>query len=252
MRVLILGVGDAFTARHFGTSALVEHDGRHVLIDCPDPIHRVLREATLRAGWSTDAASIDDIILTHLHGDHSNGLESFGFFRRFLGLSEPPRVRPRLHAATPVLERVWQKLAPAMDGRFAGAAASRLEDYFDPRPLRTDVSNDVAGLRVECRVTGHPVPTIGLLINDGAWTFGWSGDTPFEQAHVDWLARADVIVHESNRGPAHTPIERLNALDPSLRRRIRLIHLPDEFDESSTDIGMLRQGDVLRFYSATG
>jgi len=252
MRVLILGVGDAFTTRHFGTSALVEHDGQYVLIDCPDPIHRVLHEATRRAGWRIDAASIEDIILTHLHGDHSNGLESFGFFRRFLALSEPNRVRPRLHAAAPVLERVWHKLAPAMDGRFAGATSSRLEDYFDPRPLRTDAPNEVAGLRVECRFTGHPVPTIGLLIGDGARILGWSGDTPFEQAHIDWLARADVIVHESNRGPAHTPIERLNALDPCLRRRIRLIHLPDDFDESVTDMAVLRLGDVLRLDVAKG
>ncbi len=79
MRALILGIGDAFTRRHFSTSALVEAPGGRVLIDCPDLIHRVLHEATTQAGWSVDASGVDDVILTHLHGDHCNGLESFAF-----------------------------------------------------------------------------------------------------------------------------------------------------------------------------
>ena len=50
MRVLVLGVGDAFTARSFGSSAVVEAPRGRVLVDCPDPIHRVLREAGETAG----------------------------------------------------------------------------------------------------------------------------------------------------------------------------------------------------------
>ncbi len=96
MRVLILGVGDAFTRRYFGSSALIEAPGGYVLLDCPDAIHRCLHEATSRAGWSADASSIDDILLTHLHGDHCNGLESFGFARRILnqGAETPAPAAP--------------------------------------------------------------------------------------------------------------------------------------------------------------
>lgn len=45
MHVLILGVGDAFTRTHYGSSALVRAPGGFLQIDCPDPIHRVIREA---------------------------------------------------------------------------------------------------------------------------------------------------------------------------------------------------------------
>jgi len=121
-------------------------------------------------GLGADVSSIDDIILTHLHGDHSNGLESFGFARAIARLNGSPRPRPRLHAARAVLDRVWQKLAPAMDGPMARAAGSTLEDFFEPRELPPDAEAEIAGLRVRRRPTGHSIPTIGLLIADGVRT----------------------------------------------------------------------------------
>ena len=78
MRVLILGVGDAFTRSHFNTSALIQAPQGYVLLDCPALIHRVLRESTGPAGWNVQLDDIQDIIITHLHGDHTGGNEAFG------------------------------------------------------------------------------------------------------------------------------------------------------------------------------
>ena len=246
MRMLILGVGDAFTRRHFGSSAIIEGPQGLVLIDCPDPIHRTVNEASLRAGWPIDTSQIHDIIITHLHGDHCNGLESFGFARRLARMRDAAMPKPRLHVSQPVAERVWQKLAPAMDASMGQSRPSTLEDYFELRTLSPDRPAQIAGLTVRCRFTQHPVPTIGLLASNGRNTIGWSADTPFEQEHIDWLAKgADIFVHESNRGPAHTPIESLNRLDAKVKKKMRLIHLPDDFDPQTTDISILREGDVL-------
>jgi len=251
MRVLITGVGDAFTSRHFGSSALIEGPEGFVMIDCPDLVHRALREATSAADWNVGANEIDDIILTHLHGDHCNGLESFGFLRRLRRLHDDRLDRPRIHTAAPVADRLWERLAPAMDGAFDGGAPSTLESYFDVRRMEPagaaggDDGATIAGLGVRCRFTEHPVPTIGLLIEHGGRVLGWSGDTAYEPAHIEWLRGADVIVHEANEGPAHTRIEALNALPDDLRARMRLIHLPDDFDPSCTDIRPLGEGEVL-------
>lgn len=247
MRVLILGVGDAFTRRHFGSSALIEAPDGLVLIDCPDLIHRALYEASQDSAWRppVDASSVTDILLTHLHGDHCNGLESLGFFRRILRMREASSPRPRLHVSAAVAERLWTRLAPAMDMPMGNATASRMDEYFEVHVLAPHAPSLVAGLTVHCRPTQHSVPTLGFLVTDGKRGLGWSADTPFEQAHVDWLAAADVIVHESNLGPAHTPIERLNALPEAIRRKMRLIHLPDDFDARQTDIAILREGEVL-------
>jgi ribonuclease BN (tRNA processing enzyme) len=246
MNVLILGVGDAFTARHFGSSALIQGPEGPILIDCPDLIHRVLRVGSALSGWTIDAFGVDDIILTHLHGDHCNGLESFAFARWFHRRENPERPLPRLHCAQPVADRLWERLAPAMDGTHANPdQPRRLEDFFDVRVLDPGSDAQIAGLKVRCRFTLHPVPTIGLKVSDGRHTFGWSGDTPFDPDHVAWLENADLIVHECNRGAAHTPIDDLNALPPRMRKKVRLIHLPDDFDPRCTDIEILEEGQVL-------
>lgn len=249
MRILILGVGDAFTRKHHGSSAVVETPaGGFVLIDCPDLIHRALHQASTVSGWNIDPSRIDDVIVTHLHGDHCNGLEAFGFHRRLLRMRDAAAARPRLHVTRAVADRLWERLAPAMDPPMGSdTRPSTLADYFDVKILDPKSMAAVAGLRVECRVTRHPVPTIGLRLSDGLRTLGWSGDTAFDRSHIDWLSSADVIVHECNLGPFHSHVEELNALPVAIKGKMRLIHLPDDFDPHSTEIAILREGDKIEW-----
>ena len=247
MRMLTLGVGDAFTKLHFSCGALIEAPEGYVLIECSDLVHRALHEATQRAGWNVDASNVDDLIITHLHGDHCNGLESFGFHRMMRRMSEQKKTPlPRLHTNRPASERVWERLAPAMYRAPAHERPGELSDYYDLRVFEPGEPATIAGLTVQCRFTKHPIPTTALLIDDGNWTLGWSSDTPFEPELVDWLDQADLIVHESNYGPVHTPIQALNELPDKVRAKIRLTHLPDDFDRSLTDIPILEEGEVLQ------
>lgn len=246
MRALILGIGDAFTSRGFGTSAILEGPAGHLLLDCPDLIHRAIREACDTSGWRLDYNAIDDIIITHLHGDHVNGLESFGWARFVSRLKGVNTVLPRVHTHPAAAARLWERLAPAMDPPLTrGGRPSTIEDFFDVRIFEPGTPIAIAGLTIEARYTIHPVPTIGLRISDGRKTLGWSGDTCFEPAHIDWLSTADIIVHEANLGPAHTQIELLNALPAAVRRKMRITHIADEFDISTTDMIVLREGEVL-------
>lgn len=246
MRALILGIGDAFTSRSFGTSAVIEGPDGYFLLDCPDLIHRAIREACASSGWRLDYHSVNDVVITHLHGDHVNGLESFGWARLISRLKGKDRTLPRVHTHPAAAARLWERLAPAMDPPLTrNARKSTLEDFFDVRLVEPGKPARIAGLTIDCRYTIHPVPTIGLRISDGRKTLGWSGDTCFEQAHIDWLADADIIVHEANIGPAHTQIELLNALPIAIRRKMRITHVIDEFDTSTTDMKVLQEGEVL-------
>jgi len=240
-RLVIIGSGDAFSARHHGSSAVALSPEGMVLVDCPDPINMALREASSASGIALDAKGIGDVIITHLHGDHVNGLEAFGFMHWLLRRQEPSRPRPRLHAAAPVMARMWDRLAPAMD---QGGTAS-LEEYFEPHTLTPGKPSTIAGMEVDCRTTTHMIPTIGLRLRVGATSVGWSSDTGFEQAHVDWLAECGVIVHETSPPPFHTPVADLLALPEHVRRKLRLIHAPDDFDAASCPLPLLKAGDVI-------
>ena len=241
MDFVVLGTGDAFSTTRFGSSAVVLAPGGQVLVDAPDSIHRALRAASERSGVRMSAETIDDILLTHLHGDHVNGLESLGF-TRWLEWRRAGRPLPRLHTTSHVADRLWQRLAPAMD---QGGTAT-LADYFELRVLPKTAAADVAGLQVRHRMGRHTVPCCGFLLSDGRRTLGWSGDTTWDPGHVEWLSEADFIVHETSPAPAHTPVEYLNALPADVRARMALIHMPDDFEPSSTSLRLLQEGELVR------
>jgi ribonuclease BN (tRNA processing enzyme) len=246
MRVLVLGVGDAFTTRGYGSCFLIDGPEGFVLIDCTDLIHRALREAADVAGWTVDSKAIHHILLTHLHGDHCNGLESFGFKGFAERIRGEATVTPTIHTHPGAAARVWERLAPAMDAPLTpGGKPAGLEDFFRLRTFEVGAPFPVAGLTVRARRTHHPIPTVGLLISDGRWTLGVSGDTIFDPEHIAWLDQADVIIHEANYSPLHTQVDPLNNLPARIRTKMRLTHTEDAFDRGSTKIPLLKQGEVV-------
>lgn len=247
MRLLILGVGDAFTASNFHSGALLHAPEGPVLIDCGHLPFRALAEAAHAASDPTTHQDIHNVLLTHLHADHAGGLEPLGFRRYAERLRGAGLPRPTIHTHDHAADRLWEMLAPAMDAPLTpGAARATLDDFFKLRRLDHDKTNTVAGLSVELRFTEHPVPTTALRISDGRRTLAWSSDTRFDPDLVDWLAPADLIVHECNRPPIHTAPDELAALPKNLRDKMRLIHLPDDHDPDALPIPPLRAGELLQ------
>lgn len=241
--MLITGIGDAFSSRSFGSSGVVQGPAGQLAIDCPGSVTAMYRRASEASGWDVSVSTVDDIFLTHLHGDHSNGIETVGFLRRYL--DDPPR-RPRLHAIEEVLDRLWEKLAPAMDGTTrAVGPETTLEDYFDPHVVVPGRVVEIAGLEVQCRTGVHSVPVAGLLVRDDRGSFGWSGDTEFNRDHIEWLSQADCIVHECGGQFKHTSWDELDGLPDDLKRRIHLLHVPDDQAIPGGPMRMLREGQVL-------
>ena len=246
MSLLPLGVGDAFSGRYYSSCLALHADGAWLLIDCPHPIRKLMREASASAGVELDIAQLTAVALTHLHADHCSGLEGFGFFSRFvLG-------RPATLLAHPVVSaRLWDgHLAGGMEVALQGpgqpAIRRALDYFFDVRPLACEKELSVGPFRLRCRLTNHTVPTTALRVEAAGRTLGYSADTAFDPDLIHWLADADLIVHETNPGFLHTPYEQLAALPDALRARMRLIHYPDDFDLDNSAIEPLRQG---RYYT---
>ena len=245
MTFVPLGGGDAFSARYYSSCLFVEAEGKGLLVDCPHPIRKMMAEAGESAGRRIDLDLVEAVALTHLHADHSSGLEGFGYASHYvLGR------RATLIAHPAVTERLWEgHLAAGMESLMPGPGetASRREcsDYFDLLPVREEAPAEIGPFRIECRRTIHHIPTTAFRIHAAGRVLGVSADTAFDPELIDWLMEADVVVHETNYG-VHTPYEKLAALSELRRRKMKLIHYPDDFDPETSCIEALRQGVVYR------
>lgn len=240
MTFVPVGVGDAFSALHYSSAVAIESGGRWLLVDCPHPIRKVLRDASTRAGVALDVATFDAVVLTHLHADHSAGLEDYAYYSRFV-----LKRRPVLAAHPEVLARLWERLAPGMDSLGDpvdwSSRKMRLEDYFELVRLDAAGRVDVAGFEIACRPTRHHVFTTALRVRAGGRELGLSSDTAHDPALVEWLSGADLFLHETGYG-IHTPYEALAALPAPVRARMRLIHYPDGFRPEDGAIELLEEG----------
>jgi ribonuclease BN (tRNA processing enzyme) len=242
LRFIPVGIGDAFSSLYYSSCLALEAEGAWLLIDCPHPIRKVLREAGATAGIPLDVDRFSAVVLTHLHADHSSGLEGMGFYARFrLGK------KLRVYAHPDVSVRLWSEQLAASMGSVVlepgGQPVGRcLDDFFDLQDLSDQRAVQIGPFAVECRRSLHSIPTTALRVRAAGRCLGYSADTAFDPTLLDWLAAADLVVHESCIGLLHTPYEQLAGLPAGLRARIRLIHCPDDFDRAGSVIETLRQG----------
>lgn len=242
--VFVLGVGDTFSEKHHSTALLLSCDGFQLAIDCPDMYRSVLRSTAERCGRPLSLADIDHVLITHVHGDHMNGLEGVAFFKHF---AEGKRLR--LLTSPEVRASIWDERLKASMGTLWDGEASRamgFDTYFEHLPISWTEENTVGPFKFRARRTVHHVPTSALLVEAAGRTLGYSSDTAFDPGLISFLEPADLIIHETNLGPAHTPYDALAELPAPLRQRMRLIHYPDDFDVSQSAIVALREGEVLR------
>lgn len=240
LRILAVGVGDTFSERHKTASLLLECEGVRLAIDCPDRYRGALRDASRgRLGLE----DIDHVLITHVHGDHVNGLEGVAFYKHFVQGS-----RTRLAISPDLRGVLWeQRLRAPMGTLWDGARYREMgfDDYFEPTELPWGRPIQLGPFEITTRRTKHHVPTTALFVRAGGRSFGYSADTAFDPELVAFLARADIVAHETNYGPAHTSYSDLAALPAEIRDRMRLVHYPDAFDVDASTIACLREGDVL-------
>lgn len=247
--LLPLGVGEAFTAENYTTCLALGRGDDWLLIDCPHPVRKMLREASRAAGLDLDLDKIRGVALSHLHADHACGLEDYLYYSYF-ALKRRAQIATHPDSAA----RLWPDLlAAGMDSSKLSPDAPPLSlqasDYFDLTPLDESRPVPFGPFSIECRPTQHSIPTTAFRITIDGRTLGFSADTTFDPTLIDWLSPCDLILHEVTNlpdSPVHTPYRHLAGLPEALRSKMRLFHYPDDFDRSAGLIEMLRQGQLIR------
>jgi ribonuclease BN (tRNA processing enzyme) len=244
LHLLPLGVGNAFTDRYFHSSFILFAGTTPILVDCPSPLRRIVRDAAIRSRLAIDVLNIDHVLLTHLHGDHCNGIEEFAYMKKYLDCGR----QAHLYLLPELIGPLWENRLKASMGGRPGEEPRTLDDYYEVHRLPPGTANRIAPgpkVFVEAYRTAHPVPTAALRISFGRTRFGYSADTPFDRKLIDFLAPCDFIIHEvatAATAAVHTPQEDLERLPDELKRKIHLIHIPDDLRQEDTSMQILEEG----------
>ncbi len=242
--VMFVGVGDAFSEKHWGTNFLCRDDDFVLAVDCPDSYRRALKATgfTRADGSRLDAQHIDAMFLTHLHGDHVNGLEMLLAYRKFVAGG-----KLALWTTPDVADVLWERrLSVSLHVLYDGAYYNEmhLEDFVDLHVVPWGTTAEIGPFTVETRQTIHHIPTAGLRVRSGEKTLGYSCDTAWDPEHVAWLENADTLIHETSLGPAHTPMFRLLELPEAVRRKLLVVHYPDIVAEPTGELRFAREGMI--------
>jgi ribonuclease BN (tRNA processing enzyme) len=239
--IFTVGVGNAFSTESYGTSFILQSGDFYLGIDCPDGYRKALKQhSTSPLGDDFTVDSLDAMFLTHLHGDHVNGLEMTLAYLAF-GLDS----RLDLYGSVDVAEQLWPKRLEASLGQiWTGESYESIgpDAFYEFHQIEWEGSQQVGPFEVQIRKTVHHIPTSALLIDDGDVCMGYSCDTEFDKSLIDWLSKADIIFHEAGLGPGHTSLEKLEGLPSDTRNKLYIIHSPDEWRRTQSNLTFADEG----------
>lgn len=222
LQIQMLGTGSAFAKKHFNNNALIYTKEHALLIDCG--ITAPLALHTL----DVDILDIDGILITHLHGDHTGGLEEIGFRMKYMH-----RRRMPLYITKDLERPLWEN---TLKGSMGDDGRNELADFFDIRYLEVGKANPIApDLAITVIRTAH-VPgkiSYSLLFND---YFFYSADCVFtpdllKEQYANGIRRFFHECQLSGEPIVHTGLDELLSLPTELQECIQLMHYDDNKDE---------------------
>ena len=188
MLVRFLGSGDAFgSGGRFQTCILVQTPETTFLLDCGASSLVAMRH------FGVAPASIDAILLTHLHGDHFGGVPFFlldaqyiSLRRRPLLVAGPPGTQARLNAAQQLLFPGASDFVPSF-GLTIQELPAETATALGPVTVRPYPANHLAG-----------DPAYSLRVTTSGKTVTYTGDTAWTEALIPAAQGADLFITECN------------------------------------------------------
>ena len=210
MRLQVVGCGDAFgSGGRSNACYLLQGDSASLLLDCGPGSLAAMKRLGIRP------ATLDAVLVTHLHGDHFGGIPFLFLENRYRGRRDHP-----LWIAGPAgLEQQTGQLADAL---YSSGIASAERMRVRYRELRPDASVELGAMRVTPFAVRHApgFDCLGLRVEMDGKTVVYSGDTEWFDGLVEASRGADLMLlectHVNEDGGYHM------RLDDVLNNRHRL------------------------------
>ncbi len=236
-KITFLGTASAVPdVTHHNAHFILEAGQRKVLVDCSgNPIVR-LEEA------GVDPLALTDVILTHFHPDHVNGLPLMLMDLWLMGREQPLT----LHGQDADLEKV-QKLMALFEWE-SWTGCYPIELHALPTEEMTPVLADEE-LTIVASPVCHMIPAIGLRMTMPEGIVTYSTDTGPCDPVIRLAMGANVLIHEAaGLAMGHTSAAQAGEVAAQAGvDTLVLIHYPPQADpeELAAEAGATFSGDVL-------
>lgn len=231
--VTILGSSDAFcSGGHPHATYLVETARATFLVDCGPTVLLALKRQDV------DTASIDFVVISHMHGDHFGGLP----YLLLEYIYERPRTRPfQVLGPCGIADRVWTLMRVLYPDVLPETLAFKLE-FVELEPERPTT---VADVEIHPTRVPHQDEDVSLAVGftSGGKRLLYSGDSPWDDRFIELARGVDLFLCECTAYEApmgrHIQWTTLKPLVPLLGcRRLVLIHLGREMRAHCGELGV--------------
>jgi ribonuclease BN (tRNA processing enzyme) len=229
MKFTFIGTGSAFTMQNKQASILIEHNDKRLLIDAGADTRFSLADVGL------SYKDLGAVYVTHLHSDHTGGLEYLAFTSYFDPSFED---KISLFGNGSLLNELWDN---TLKGGLKSIQGKRttLEDFFDVHKVKRNGNFVWEGITFQPVQTVHImdeysiVSSYGLMITapNGKKIF-YTSDTQFNPNQIrDFYAQADAIIQDCETLPfctgVHANYTELETLNEDVKRKMCFVHFQD-------------------------
>lgn len=222
--ITVIGSGSGFDTSELTSGFILWINKRGILVDPPVDSTKWLKSMDI------NPRLIDDCILSHCHADHDSGV--------LQKLLEEKKIN--LYTTETVMESFIRKYQP-----LTGLSKNGFLSLFNFHPINIGVPIRINGGEFRFFYTLHSIPTVGFEVYFQGKSFINSSDSMYDPDFFKKLyERGDinryrmielqnfpwhhtVIFHEAGMPPLHTPMESLNKLPESVKKRLYLMHLSE-------------------------
>lgn len=256
-----VGVGSAFSKKHYQNNILIVKGNDHILVDCG------ITCPTALYNYGSNITKIKNILITHSHADHIGGLEEAALMGRYVTKS-----RPKMYITKQYKKLLWNQSLRGGNsyGEMSAGRFLTFDDYFElvepkliskrPRPI---YETNCGSINIKVFRTRH-IPdnagswkkafySTGILIDDRIL---FPADTQFDKELIDWMTSTypiEYIFHDCQfyTGGVHASYDELKTLPETVRNKMYLCHYGDNFESFSPEadgfIGFAKEGHFYHF-----
>lgn len=242
LSLFFIGVGSAFSKRHYQTNLLAVKGQDHLLIDCGTKTPQAFFELGL------PIAHVKNYFITHSHADHVGGLEEVMLVARY-----GTNTRPNIYITETYQHLLWDmslRGGSAYNEEVGGKNLTFGDMWQVHRPKwlpgypRETYEFQLGKLNVKLFRTAH-IPGDSTGWSDSFWSTGvilddrimFTGDTKFDRDLLEDYSRLfdlQTIFHDCQffpPGGVHASIEELKTLPKELKNKIVLMHYGDDWEK---------------------